>query len=123
MQASFIYLYERRDSETGLCTSCPNPRGFAKLAPGLNGIWFSPKLAFGLPPAGDPVPAGTEKVLTAVDSPRHHFFGLTGTYYDKDLTDIVYRYDTLWAPKYGMNVAALNQAVSYTHLDVYKRQP
>jgi hypothetical protein len=110
LQASFIYLYERRDSETGLCTSCPNPKGFAKLAPGLNGIWFAPGvLTMGPPPAGDPVPVGTEKVLTSVDSPRHHFFGLTGTYYDKDITDVVYRYDTLWAPKYGMNVAALDQ--------------
>src|SRR5579872_6218291 len=112
LQASFIYLYERRESETGLCTSCPNPRnptggGVIKAA---GGVWILPGLlTLGPPPAGDPVPAGTEKVLTAVDSPRHHFFGLTGTYYDKDLTDIVYRYDTLWAPKYGMNVAALNQ--------------
>ena len=32
---------------------------------------------------------------------RNNFFGLTGTYYDKDLTDIVYRYDILYAAKSG----------------------
>ncbi|HLX44370.1 MAG TPA: hypothetical protein VKR43_13090, partial [Bryobacteraceae bacterium] len=110
LQASFIYLYERRDSETGICTSCATPKGFSRIAGFSGGIWLAPGvLTMGPPPAGDPVPAGTEKVLTSVDSPRHHFFGLTGTYYDKDITDVVYRYDTLWAPKYGMNVAALNQ--------------
>jgi len=115
LQASFIYLLERRDSKTGLCSSCPNPVNrsgpFAgttiKLAPG---VWYLPgNLVFGRPPAGDPVPFGTEDSYVSTDTPRHHFFGLTGTYYDKDLTDIVYRYDTLYAPKYGMNVAALNQ--------------
>jgi hypothetical protein len=29
---------------------------------------------------------------------------VTGTYYDKDLTDIVYRYDILYAPKVSVNV-------------------
>jgi hypothetical protein len=113
LQASFIYLYERRDSKTGLCTSCrtpvnPSGRGTIKLA---GGVWFLPgHLDFGPPPSGDPVPFGTERSFTSVDSRRNHFFGLTGTYYDKDITDMVFRYDVLYAPKYGMNVAAQHQA-------------
>ena len=35
------------------------------------------------------------------DINRNKFFGLTGTYYDKDLTDIVYRYDTLYRRDHG----------------------
>jgi hypothetical protein len=113
LQASFIYLYEARDSKTGLCSSCPNPKNRAN--PGavvklVDGVWFLPgQFDFGAPPPGAPVPFGTERVLTSINNRRNHFFGLTGTYYDKDLTDMVFRYDALWAPKYGMNVAALNQ--------------
>jgi hypothetical protein len=32
------------------------------------------------------------------------FFGLTGTYYDKEWTDIVYRYDSFYTPNQGVNV-------------------
>jgi hypothetical protein len=31
-----------------------------------------------------------------------NFFGLTGTYYDKDLTDVVFRYDFSYKPKFGV---------------------
>ena len=55
------------------------------------------------------MPIGTEKAFVSVDTPRHHFFGLTGTYYDKDLTDMVFRYDTLYAPKVGENVTPIHQ--------------
>jgi hypothetical protein len=116
LQASLIYLYEARDSETALCSRCTTPimktpTGTivhpAKIAPG---VWLAPgAYIYGLPPAGDPVPYGSLLVKTYAYNRRNHFFGLTGTYYDKDLTDIVYRYDTLYAPKYGINVAALNQ--------------
>jgi len=114
LQASFIYLYEARDSKTGLCSSCPNPVNRGNPAGGtlklVDGVWFLPgQFDFGPPPPGAPVPFGTERVLTSTNNRRNHFFGLTGTYYDKDLTDMVFRYDALWAPKYGMNVAALNQ--------------
>ncbi len=37
---------------------------------------------------------------------------MTGTYYDKDLTDIVFRYDALYAPKTGINVYNFNVASS-----------
>jgi hypothetical protein len=107
LQASFIYLYERRNSRTGLCTSCPTPAGGIKLT---GGVFYLPgHLDYGPPPPGDPVPFGTERAFVSVDSRRNSFFGLTGTYYDKDLTDMVFRYDTLYAPKVGMNFAALNQ--------------
>jgi hypothetical protein len=119
LQTSFIYLLERRDSKTGLCTSCPTPRNPAiDLATGTHfptdklipGVFYQPGfLAFGAPPAGDPIPTGTETAYTSTDSPRHPFFIVTGTYYDKDLTDMVFRYDASYAPKYGMNVAAQNQ--------------
>jgi hypothetical protein len=55
------------------------------------------------------MPLGTVRVLTSADTRRNHFFGLTGTYYDKDITDMVLRYDALYAPKVGMNVAALHE--------------
>jgi hypothetical protein len=49
---------------------------------------------------------GTVEVVTTEDFRRNHFFGVTGTYYDKDLTDIVYRYDVLYQPKIGVAVPA-----------------
>ena len=54
---------------------------------------------------GVPV-GGTVEAISTEDFRRNHFFGLTGTYYDKDLTDIVYRYDVLYQPKIGVNVPA-----------------
>jgi len=42
---------------------------------------------------------GAVEVFSTTDYRRNNFFGLTGTYYDKDLTDIVYRYDFLYQPK------------------------
>ncbi len=113
LQASFIYLYEARYSKTGLCSSCPNP--INRAIPGAvvkfaAGEWYLPgQLDYGAPPPGAPIPSGTLRVLTSVNNRRNHFFGVTGTYYDKDLTDMVFRYDALYAPKIGINVAALNQ--------------
>jgi len=40
-------------------------------------------------------------IMVDSDIRRNHFFGLTGTYYDKDLTDVVYRYDVLYEPTFG----------------------
>jgi hypothetical protein len=112
LQASFIYLYEARYARTGLCTSCPNPRnptGGGVIKP-FPGVFLLPgRLIYGAPPAGGPVPFGSEISYTSTNYRRNHFIGLTGTYYDKDLTDMVFRYDTLYAPKVGINVAALNQ--------------
>jgi hypothetical protein len=114
LQASFIFLYEARLSQTSLCGRCPTPidriGGVNTTIKAFPGIFILPvHLDFGPPPAGDPVPSGTERVFTYDNTRRNPFFGLTGTYYDKDLTDVVYRYDTLYAPRVGINVAALDQ--------------
>ena len=119
LQASFIYLYEARDSRFSLCTSCSaayaraavnggrggqkGPAGSIPLSPG---IYLVPGVFdTGIPTAPT---AGTIRVPDVTDYRRNHFFGLTGTYYDKDLTDIVYRYDVLYAPKVGVYLAAPN---------------
>jgi hypothetical protein len=114
LQASFIYLYERRDTRVDVCTSCsgnffrnPTGNGSIVLVPGVR--YLPGFLANGAPPPGDPVPFGTEKIWVSEKTPRHHFFGLTGTYYDKDLTDMVFRYDTFYAPKVGENVTPTHQ--------------
>jgi hypothetical protein len=124
LQASFIYLYEARYNKTGLCSSCRTPKGGIKVAAGE--YLLIGHLDFGPPPAGDPVPFGTLRVLTSVNTSRRHFFGLTGTYYDKDLTDMVFRYDALYAPHVGINVAALHEmgnvrAVRTAHNDSSSR--
>ena len=53
------------------------------------------------PRPGVPV-AGTFMDFSETDYRRNSFFGLTGTYYDKDLTDIVYRYDVLYQPDHAV---------------------
>ena len=114
LQASFIYLYEARNDKLGLCTSC-TPATVAGLnpayapAPGAHGIApgifiVQNKFAYGQPRAGV-AKAGTLYYLLSEDYLRRSWFGLTGTYYDKDFTDIVYRYDTLYAPKVGIEQA------------------
>ncbi len=106
LQASFIYLYEARDEATAVCSSCSPAdagKGYTYSAPGV--FVNTGHYAYGPPRAGVPK-AGTIKILTAEDYKRNNFFGLTGTYYDKDLTDIVYRYDTLYAPSEGIGVGS-----------------
>jgi hypothetical protein len=115
LQASFIYLYEARDDRIGLCTSCgPLAAAFATTpimgaggaaknwaSAGIPGIFLNAgNFAYGFPRPGVPK-AGTIVTLLSQDFRRNHFFGLTGTYYDKDFTDIVYRYDVLYEPHYG----------------------
>jgi hypothetical protein len=70
-----------------------------KLSPGtflVQGAYM-----FGAPQPGVPL-FGSVTALTESDYRRNNFFGLTGTYYDKALTDIVYRYDVLWEPDYDV---------------------
>jgi hypothetical protein len=121
LQASFIYLYEARDSRFSLCSSCTpaftraavnGGRGGQRatgpgvpplgtiLAPGI--ILVPGVFDTGIPTAPT---VGTIRVPDTTNYRRNHFFGLTGTYYDKDLTDIVYRYDVLYAPKVGVYIA------------------
>ena len=106
LQASFIYLYEARNNAEGLCSSCNAGQagpGFTYSAPGI--FINTGKYAYGPPRPGVPK-AGTIKVMLSEDFRRDNFFGMTGTYYDKDFTDIVYRYDTLYAPNYGIEQAS-----------------
>jgi len=117
LQTSFIFLYEARLSAAGLCTACGAQYGsipafftgkvivpHVKFAQVFPGIYFGPGIFdFGKPKIGSVV--GTERILLSQDYRRNPFFGLTGTYYDKDLTDIVYRYDMLYAPRIGVTIA------------------
>ena len=114
LQASFIYLYEYRDQNMGeacaQCTAAQVLSAFGPLGAGINpatAVKFSPGtfyfpgvFQFGPPRAGVPK-TGSTAVAVETDWKRHNIFGLTGTYYDKALTDIVYRYDALWEPEYG----------------------
>ncbi len=107
LQASFIYLYEFRSALGKTCTTCPAsitgvPGAFA-VAPGtfvLPGFFLHGK------PRAGVLKGGSVELFSTTDYRRNHFFGLTGTYYDKDLTDIVYRYDFLYQPKINIAVPA-----------------
>ncbi len=94
LQTSFIYLYEYRDT---------GPAGLSgaegtQLVPG-SFFYGNPgqRQVHSVPRAGVPV-VGTLNIFLTNRYRRNHFFGLTGTYYDKEWTDIVYRYDTLYTP-------------------------
>ena len=106
LQASFIYLYEFRDARSVACTNCgPGATGFpgAIPVPTTAGTFILPGFFRERPRRGVPV-AGTLEVIGETDYRRNHFFGLTGTYYDKELTDIVYRYDVLYQPDHAIGV-------------------
>jgi hypothetical protein len=112
LQTSLIYLYEARLNkpsfdinanrgqaahDSGLPVSTP---GF-KAAPGV--FIFPGAFAWGPPQPGVPK-AGTIAILFAGQERRNHYMGVTGTYYDKDLSDVVYRYDFFYAPRVGVGV-------------------
>jgi hypothetical protein len=103
LQASFIYLYEYRLNPTGLNTAF-SPGGVA-LIPGqfFYGVPGQPFFHRTVPRPGVPV-VGTFDVFLSNRFRRNSFFGLTGTYYDKEWTDIVYRYDSLYTPNSGLFV-------------------
>src|SRR5581483_6603266 len=85
LQASFIYLYEYRNNPTSLNTALGG--GTALLTGqyfyGIPGSRSFHRLA---PQAGVPV-VGTLDIFLSNRFRRNHFFGLTGTYYDKEWTD------------------------------------
>lgn len=107
LQASFIYLYEYRDARPSNCTNCGPAAVGEPGAVGLGGAFPGDFIAPGIfthrPHAGVPV-GGMFEVLSEVNYRRNSFFGMTGTYYDKDLTDIVYRYDILYQPDHAVGV-------------------
>jgi hypothetical protein len=109
LQSSLIYLYEARQPKTvwnPQSAFCPpgaalaNPGG---LVPGSiqPGISLSTNPRF--PPSAPPFSSvASANLCTNTYYVRSHFVGLTGTYYDKDLTDVVYRYDFSWQSKTGV---------------------
>jgi hypothetical protein len=116
LQTSFIYLYEFRDARTSACTTCPTSAvgvgpGFTPTAlvasMGPTGGFLIPKFFLHGPPRAGVPKAGTFETISTTDFRRNHFFGLTGTYYDKDLTDIVYRYDLLYQPDSAVGVPGI----------------
>jgi hypothetical protein len=125
LQTSLIFLYEYRDTRSVTCTNCTSammlaqlranvggggnsaaihaltPGSIIKVAPGtfiVPGVFLH-----GAPRPGVPV-GGSLAIASETDFERNKFFGLTGTYYDKDLTDIVYRYDVLYQPDHAIGV-------------------
>ena len=104
LQASFIYLYEFRDSRSETCFACAaSITGLPGSVALGSGLFFTANhFTHGRPRAGVPV-AGSVSVVSSTDYRRNNFFGLTGTYYDKDLTDIVYRYDFLYQPDHAIS--------------------
>jgi hypothetical protein len=101
LQTSFIALYEDRTPRTGNCVECPAPTSF-QYEHINGGVFLSPHYTYGKPPMKVPK-EGTILVLSSTDFRRNLYFGLTGTYYDKDLTESVFRYDALYAPKVGIS--------------------
>ena len=109
LQTSFIYLYEFRDPRSTACTTCTpattgEPGAFTTPAFPA-GTFVIPGLLTHRVRPGVPV-GGTLEVIGETDYRRNQFFGLTGTYYDKQLTDIVYRYDFLYQPDHAIGVPA-----------------
>jgi hypothetical protein len=114
LQASIIYLFEARNPKTvwnaqatGVCPPSAflaNPTASFQT-PGIpgsveQGICLQPSV---LPPPAPPFSTVASAHLnTETYRTRSHFVGLTGTYYDKDLTDIVYRYDFSWQNKFAV---------------------
>jgi hypothetical protein len=116
LQASFIYLYEFRDARGSACTNCNasitgHPGAFG-VGPGqfvIPGYTTHPIRA------GVPV-GGSFMDVSEVNYRRNNFFGMTGTYYDKDLTDIVYRYDVLYQPDHAVGTTASPTGSAWTQL-------
>lgn len=105
LQTSLIFLYEFRNARGETCFSCPasvtGKPGAIAVAPGtflIPGFYLHGKPRAGVPKGG------SVEVFSTTDYVRNKFFGLTGTYYDKDLTDIVYRYDVLYQPDINVGV-------------------
>jgi hypothetical protein len=117
LQASFIYEYEFRDSRSATCTWCTASitglPGAFQVAPGtflIPGHYTHGNPRFGVPKAG------SVEVVSTTDYRRNNFFGLTGTYYDKDLTDIVYRYDLLYQPDHAISTPVSPTGTAWTEL-------
>ncbi len=120
LQTSFIWLYEARSTKLGFCNTCKAPPGYFSMAPTtppgtfisvsnktvaeVEGIPVTP-LLYG-PPKQKLLPMlGNLKIFLDSEVVRQNYLDITGTYYDKDLTDIVYRYDAVYTPKEATNTS------------------
>ncbi len=117
LQMSLIFLYEARLSTLSLCTGCNYRQGPKQTLPPAGpggvivvqpGVYLLPGVFDLFNKAPNPATFGTVRVPLSQDFRRNPFFGTTGTYYDKEITDIVYRYDALYAPRVGAWLAAPN---------------
>ncbi len=104
LQSNFIYLYEARSPKIGVCITCSAPPGFdRKIQPGV--FFATNRFAFG-PPRQPFIPKlGTLDLILLQEDVRQHYLSATGTYYEKDFTNAVVRYDFLYAPKVGVGLA------------------
>lgn len=116
LQMSLIYLYEARFDKEGFCINCHVPfsglgdSSFIPLAPfGAPGVFVLPGVFTKQP--HNPAIIGTLEVDLRDEVVRQHFLGVTGTYYDKDLTDVVIRYDAAYRPKVGINLSSPTKTV------------
>jgi hypothetical protein len=130
LQMSFIYLYEFRDSLSGACTGCTaadaariwnaqhpkDPISSAVPIFAAAGQYIIPGHFMQGPPRPGVPKIGSFLIISQTDYMRNHFFDLTGTYYDKDLTDIVYRYDVLYQPHHAVGTTATATGSKYTEL-------
>ena len=115
LQMSLIYLYEARLPKTTFDINASRADAATRIGIptgsfGFNvgpGLWFFPfNPVFG--PFGPRAPGvfnfGSIAVLVNNGQRRNHYMTTTGTYYDKSLTDVVYRYDFFYAPRVGIGV-------------------
>lgn len=119
LQAGFIVLFEDRSPRSGLCIECQAPHRYEsleKFVPGIGGGFFiAPGAPFAYGNGHPPIPKfGTVLVLSSTEYRRNLYFGATGTYYDKDLTESVFRYDALYAPMVGINVGTRRFSPNFT---------
>jgi hypothetical protein len=107
LQTSLIFLYEFRNDKTETCVSCaPTVTGFNDAVTIAPGTFLIPGFFLHGKPRAGVQKAGSVELFSQTDYVRNKFFGITGTYYDKDLTDIVYRYDFLYEPDINVAVPA-----------------
>lgn len=105
LQTSLIFLYEYRNARSEACATCPaTVTGFPGAVTLAPGTYLLPGLFIHGKPRAGVLKGGTVETVSHTDYVRNKFFGVTGTYYDKDLTDIVYRYDVLYQPDINVGV-------------------
>jgi hypothetical protein len=108
LQTSLIYLFEARNAKSvwnPQAVTCPPATTTLNIIAAIPGS-IQPGICTGAPTFPAPVAPFTSVASVNLNVNtyyvRSHFIGLTGTYYDKDLTDIVYRYDFSWQNKVGV---------------------